>query len=183
MFLTSAAKVAKDPVAQIGLSVVKVPSAIASVVLALGLLLAFFGPPFSLGNTSFLLIGAYLLMFLPHASILGETATALIRQELIDASETSGASWFYTHRCILAPLTAPAFLALIALVFSMMSSEVNASRIIAGPGIVVAGYTVVQVYEVGKIGQVAMLCLALTVLNFIMISCLMGLGRLVRQRW
>jgi iron(III) transport system permease protein len=183
VFLTSAAKIVKDKTAIIGLSLVKIPSAIASVVLALGILIAFFGPPFSLGNTALLLIGAYVVLFLPHASILGETATAQVRQDLIEASETSGASWFRTQWKVLSPLTAPAFIALIALVFSMMSSEVNASRIIAGPGTTVAGYTIIQVYQVGLIGQVAVLALFMAVLNFAVIGALTFVGRRIRRNW
>lgn len=183
MFLTSASKIVQERTAELGLSIVKIPSAIASVVLALGILIAFFGPPFSLGNTAFLLIGTYVILFLPHSSILGETATAQVKQELIEASETSGASWFRTHARVLTPLTAPAFISLVALVFSMMSSEVNASRIIAGPGILVSGYTIIQTYQVGLIGQVAVLTMFMALLNFAVIGTLMGVGRLVRGRW
>jgi ABC-type Fe3+ transport system permease subunit len=84
---------------------------------------------------------------------------------------------------VLSPLTAPAFIALVALVFSMMSSEVNASRIIAGPGTVVAGYTIIQVYQVGLIGQVAVLALFMALLNFAVIGGLTLISRRIRRNW
>jgi iron(III) transport system permease protein len=183
-FLTSAAKITRVSSATFGLSMVKVPSAIAPLVLAIGVLIAFFGPPFNLGGTAVLLVGTYVVLFLPHASILGESATAQVRQELIEASDTSGATWWRTQRSILGPLTAPAFVTVYALTFALIAAETSASRILARPGTEVAGFTMLQVVNEGEpIGTLAVLAVLLAALNLIVVGGLAIVTRNLRRRW
>lgn len=183
-FLTSAAKIVRTRSADIGLSIVKIPSAIANLVLAIGILIAFFGPPFNLGGTVALLVGTYVVLFLPHASILGESATGQVRQELIEASETYGGRWWRTQRRILGPLTLPAFLGLYALTFALMAGETSASRILARPGTEVAGFVMLQVYDRGLgLGVLAVLASLLAVLNLAVVGGLALLARWLRSRW
>jgi iron(III) transport system permease protein len=183
-FLTSASKIARQSSADIGLSIVKVPSAIAHLVLAIGVLIAFFGPPFSLGGTAVLLIGTYVILFLPHASILGESATTQVRQELVEASETSGGSWWRTQRSVLGPLTAPAFISLYALTFALIAGETSASRILARPGTEVAGFVILQVYDRGLgLGVLAVLATLLAMLNLLVVGGLAIVSRNLRRNW
>jgi iron(III) transport system permease protein len=183
-FLTSASKIARQPSADLGLSIVKVPSAIAHLVLAIGVLIAFFGPPFSLGGTAILLIGTYVILFLPHASILGEAATAQVRQELVEASETSGASWWRTQRSVLGPLTAAAFISVYALTFALIAGETSASRILARPGTEVAGFAILQVYDRGLgLGVLAVLATMLALLNLAVVGGLAVVSRRLRRNW
>lgn len=183
-FLTSASKIARQPSADFGLSIVKVPSAIAHLVLAIGVLIAFFGPPFSLGGTAILLIGTYVILFLPHASILGESATNQVRQELVEASETSGGSWWRTQRAVLGPLTAPAFISLYALTFALIAGETSASRILARPGTEVAGFVILQVYDRGLgLGVLAVLATLLALLNLFVVGGLAVVSRNLRRNW
>lgn len=183
MFLTSANKVLRSRMASVGLAVVKIPAAVATVVLAVGILAAYFGPPFSLGGTQLILVGAYVMILLPHGSILGEAATAQVRQELVEASQVAGASWWRTQMRILLPLTASGFIAMFALVFALMTSEVSASRVLASPGTSVIGYTLVQVYNQSLFGTVAVLSLFVAVMNLIAVGGLLLLSRMAARRW
>ncbi|MGO4238279.1 ABC transporter permease [Pseudarthrobacter sp. YAF2] len=183
MFLTSASKIAGQRSAAIGLGLIKIPSAIAPLVLAVGILVAFYGQPFNLGNTQFILVATYVVLFLPHASLLGESAVKQIRHELIEASNVAGASWFRTHRKILAPLTAPAFIGIFALCFTIIMGETSASRVLAGPDTQVAGFAIVQVYGVGLYGQVAVLAALVAIVNCVVVAGLMTLSRAIRRKW
>lgn len=183
MFLTSASAIRHKRSAQVGLAVVKIPAAVAHLVLGVGFLIAFFGTPFNLGGTALLLVGAYIVVFLPQASILGEAATSQVKPELIEASEVSGASWLRTHLRVLVPLTASGFLAAYALVFAMMAGEASVSRILARPGTNVAGFSILQLYEGGSFGQVAVLAIMLALINFVVVAGLVLLGRATRRNW
>jgi iron(III) transport system permease protein len=183
MFLTSATKVRANRSAQVGLAVIKIPAAVAHLVLGVGFLIAFFGRPFQLGGTAVLLVGAYIVVTLPQASILGEAATSQVQQDLVEASEVSGASWWRTHTRVLMPLTAAGFLAAYALVFAMMAGEASVSRILARPGTTVAGFSILQLYEGGSFGQVAVLALMLSIINFVVVGGLVLLGRATRRNW
>jgi iron(III) transport system permease protein len=181
--LTSAAKIGRQRSASVGLAVIKLPAAVASLVLGIGFLIAYYGRPFDLGNTAILLVGAYIIIFLPHASILGEAATNQVGQSLVEASEVSGARWWRTQLSVLTPLTAQGFLVAYALIFALMSGEASVSRMLAGPGTAVAGFSILELYDSGTLGQVAVLAAAVTCLNFVVVGGLVGLSRLLRRNW
>jgi iron(III) transport system permease protein len=183
MYLTSASKVAGHRIGDVGLAVVKIPAAIASLVLGIGFVIAFYGKPFYLGGSAVLLVGAYIVIFLPHASILGESATAQVPRQLIEASQVSRASWLRTQLRIMTPLTAQGFVAAYALLFAMMAGEASVSRILAAPGTVVLGFSILQLYDFGGIGQVAVLATALACLNLLVVGGLISLSQVLRRRW
>lgn len=181
--LTGAAKIGKARSAELGLGIIKIPAAVANVVLGVGFLIAFFGPPFELGGTVFLLVGTYVLIYLPHASIIGEAATTQVRQELIEASEVSGASGWRTHLRVLTPLTLPGFLAAFALLFAMMAGEVSVSRVLARPGTTVVGFSLIQVYESGGFGSLAVLATLTSLVIMLVIALCLRTAQWLRRRW
>jgi iron(III) transport system permease protein len=181
--LTSAHKISKLQSANVGLAIMKAPATVANVVLGLGMLIAFYGTPFHLGGTAILLIGAYVVITLPYASILGEAATVQIRDELLEASEISGASNWRTQWRILTPLALPGFVAAYALVFAMLAGEVSVSRLLAKPGTLVVGFSVVQVYQTGSYGQLAVLAILVSGATFVVVAGLMLISRWWRNKW
>lgn len=183
VILTGASKIAHLRSAGIGLTIMKIPAAIANIVLGVGFLIAFYGPPFRLGGTAILLVGAYVIVFLPHASIVGESATAQVPQDLLEASEVSGASHFRTHRKVLFPLSLPGYLSAYALLFALMAAEVSTSRILARPGTRVVGFSIIQVYESGGFGQLAVLALVISLVILTAMASITGIGQLLRKRW
>jgi len=57
--------------------IIKLPSALSAIVIGLGFVLAFSGPPFQLGNTFAILILCYIVLFLPQATISADAAAAV----------------------------------------------------------------------------------------------------------
>jgi iron(III) transport system permease protein len=64
--------------------VTKVPSAISGLVIAVAVLFTFAGPPFSLKGTFLILLLAYLVMFMPQASLAAEAARGQVGDELLE---------------------------------------------------------------------------------------------------
>lgn len=181
--LASAHKISKLASAGFGLAIMKAPATVANVVLGLGMLIAFYGKPFYLGGTAILLIGAYVVITLPYASILGESATVQIRDELLEASVMAGATRWTTQWRILTPLALPGFVAGYALVFAMLAGEVSVSRLLAKPGTLVVGFSIVQVYQTGSYGQLAVLAILVSAGTFTVVAVLQLLSRWWRNRW
>ena len=53
---------------------VKLPAAISSIVIAVGFLLAFSGPPFNLNGSLLILLLAYLVLYMPQGSVAADAA-------------------------------------------------------------------------------------------------------------
>lgn len=181
--LTTSVSIRRSRIAEFGLGVMKVPAAISSVVLAIGFVMAFYGSPFFLGGTMVLLIGAYVINYLPYASILAESAVAQVRRDLIESSSVAGASEWRTRIRIVAPLALPGFIAAFALLFAMMAGEATMSRVLAQPGTQVAGFAILQTYEVGSFSQLAVMGTLIAGLILLVVASLLGVSRLLRRRW
>lgn len=181
--LTAAQKVSRFRGASIALAVVKLPASVASVVLGIAILIAYFGRPFYLGGTALILIGAYVIVSLPQASILAESATSQVRRELLEASEISGATRARTSLRVLVPLALPGYVSALALLFATLAGEVSVSRLLAQPGTEVVGFSIIQVYETGGFGSLAALSVLLAAVIFIVVSSALLISRALRNRW
>jgi iron(III) transport system permease protein len=179
--LVAFSKTGHSASATLGLAVVKVPAMASHVVLGLAFLIAFYGPPFNLANTVFLLGLCYITLYLPYASIVGEAAMSQVGSELVEASEVSGASTPKTQARILLPLTAPGLLAGWALMFAMIAHETSASRILASVGVPVAGFEILRAYEVGSYGQLAAINVILVTGVCIVVPTFLWVSRLIKR--
>src|SRR5690606_27447026 len=65
---------------------IKFPAMLSHLIIAVGFVLAFAGPPFSLGGTAIIMVGAYLALYIPQASVSADTAVAQVGKELPEAS-------------------------------------------------------------------------------------------------
>lgn len=135
----------------------KVPAAMPHLVIAVAMLVAFGGGPFFLIGTIWILLLAYVVMFLPNASIAAEAAYRQVGDELIEASRVCGAAEGETMRRILFPLMKPGLAAGIALIFSLMVGELTASVILAGSGNPVIGFVLLSIFENGTYAELAAL--------------------------
>jgi iron(III) transport system permease protein len=114
-------------------AVVMLPFGIPSVVIALGLILAFIRPPLVLYGTLWIIGLAYLIKFLPIAI---RTLAALFEQidpALEEASRISGASPTATFLRVSLPLVRPGLISACFLVFIPCFRELGASIILASP--------------------------------------------------
>src|SRR5690606_31275424 len=132
--------------------VTKLPAALSHIVIGVGILLAFSGPPFNLSGTLVLLLITYIVIHMPEASIAANAAVAQVGKELLEASNTSGATQGMTFREVLLPLTLPGLVSGWALLFVLMAGELTASALLAGARNPVIGFVILDIWEQGTFG-------------------------------
>lgn len=156
---------------------VKLPASISSIVLALGFVLAFSGPPFNLNGTLLILLLAYLALYMPQASVAADAAAAQVGRELTEASRVSGASGGRTAVRISLPLMAGGLGAGWALLFVRMISDLTASSILAGTRNPVVGFRILEIYTGASFAELAALSSLLTVVSSTVVGAVLILSR------
>lgn len=157
--------------------ITKLPIAFSNVVIALGFVVAFSGPPFSLNGTILILVLCYFVLYLPHASIAAGSAMSQVGGELLEASEVSGASESRTFRRVLLPLMWPGIIGGWALVFVLVSGDLEAAALLATTNTPVIGFVIVDIWEYGNYGQMAAFVGVVTVIKGFLVGLLILLSR------
>lgn len=158
---------------------IKFPATVSSTVIAVGIVLAFAGPPFGMAGSLGILLLAYIVLSMPEASVLAEAALAQVGGELPEASSTSGAPPGRTFRRVYLPLMLPGLTAGWALLFVRLVGDVNASSILASASNTVVGFRILEVYENGSYAAMATLSLVLTAISTAVLVVVLGISR----RW
>jgi iron(III) transport system permease protein len=158
--------------------ITKLPAALSHLALAIGFLVAFSTAPFYLAGTAAMLILVYVVMCLPEASIMITAAASQVGRELSEASRTSGATDQRTFFSVTVPLMLPGIMSGFAIVFVLIAGEVTASSLLAKPGQPVIGYALRDTWESGSFGGLSALATAFTLLNLIVVTAALSLGRL-----
>jgi len=156
----------------------KLPSAISHLVIAISLLIALGGAPFFLNGTYAILIIAYLVIYIPQASISAEAARAQVGPELLEASTMAGAGSTRTTLNVLTPLMAPGLVSGWALVFVLVFGELTAAAILSGPSNLVVGAVIFNIWDSGVFAQLAVLGTAICVVSGVVVGAVM----LIRPR-
>lgn len=159
--------------------VIKLPSALSAIVIGLGFVLAFAGPPFSLGNTFAILLLCYVVLFLPQATISADAAAAQIDRQLTEASWVAGAGGGRTFLRISLPLMVPGLIAGWGLLFVWMTGELNASIMLSGTRVPVIGFQILQIFQTGGFPVLASLALILVAINIVVLLAAYGFERWV----
>lgn len=152
---------------------VKMPAAIASIVLAVGFVLAFSGPPFNLNGTLLILLLAYLALYIPQGSVAADAAAAQVGRELVEASQIAGASGSRTFWRVSMPLMIGGLVAGWALLFVRMVGDLTASAILAGSSNPVVGFRILEVFEGASYASLAALSTVLTAICAVVIAALL----------
>jgi len=155
----------------------KVPSAMSTLVLAIGLLLAFGGSPFFLNGTLYILVIAYVIARMPVAAIAAESSVAQIGTQLVEASRVNGATRGRTFWRVLLPLTLPGMAAGWALIFADIVGDLTAAAILSGPRNMVIGYRIQDIYDSGTYSDLAALAVVVTVLSAVAVGVVMRFAR------
>lgn len=156
------------------------PNAIPSIVLAVGIILAWNSPylPFTIYGTVAILLLAYTAILMPFPI---RYAVARLRQiggSLDDAARVSGASEGQVLRHILLPLMAPSLIAAMMLVFAIASRELVASIMLAPAGMRTVGTYVFGQFEQGSMqAGMAMSMVAITITGAILLAVNLWLAR------
>jgi iron(III) transport system permease protein len=149
------------------------PIAIPSVIIGASILFAYLVIPLPVYNTIWILLIAYVTMYLPYGMRFASGGLVQIHRELEEVAEVSGATIGQTFRRVLLPLLAPVLVASWLYVFVLAVRELAASIFLAGPGTQVLGTISLTMWEEGgSFGAVCALgviqILPLIVIVFIM---------------
>jgi iron(III) transport system permease protein len=134
------------------------PIAIPGVIVGAGILVAYLMLPIPIYNTIWILLVAYVTLYLPYGMRFASSGITQIHRELEEAASMSGAGLGQTFRKIMLPLLAPVLLAGWIYVFVLAVRELGASIFLVGPGTHVLGTISLTMWEEGgSYGAVAAL--------------------------
>lgn len=156
---------------------IKLPAAVSNMVIAVGILLLFSGPPFMLSGTLMILLLGYLALYLPQASIAADAAVSGVGNELPEASSVCGASQWRTFRRVYLPLMMPGLVAGWALLFIRMVGDLTASAILAGTGNNVVGFRILEVFTSGSYALLASLATVLVLVTGTVLAVVLAYTR------
>jgi iron(III) transport system permease protein len=134
------------------------PIAIPGVIVGAGILVAYLMLPIPIYNTIWILLVAYVTLYLPYGMRFASSGITQIHRELEEAASMAGAGLGQTFRRIMLPLLAPVLLAGWIYVFVLAVRELGASIFLVGPGTHVLGTISLTMWEEGgSYGAVAAL--------------------------
>jgi len=161
---------------------VKLPSVFPHLVLAVGFILVFAGPPFNLGGTTLILLMVYVSLYMPQGSVTADAAVSQVGHELAEASSVFGAKAGRTFRKIYLPLILPGLIAGWAFLFARMVGDLTATALLAGPTNSVVGFRILQIFSSGSFSDLASLGVVLTLVSSVVVIGALTIGRRL-GRW
>jgi len=151
------------------------PSAVPSVSVGLGLLVAFSQPPVLLNGTTAIVVVAHLVLI--SAFVYGSVSAGLARlpADLEPVAESLGARPFYRLRRVTLPLVTPYLIAAFSLSFALSMGELGATVMVYPPGWVTMPVGIFALSDRGAIFDAAALTMVLAASTLIV---LLGLSRI-----
>jgi iron(III) transport system permease protein len=150
--------------------VTKLPAALPHILLAVGFLIAFGGAPFFLAGTIAILLLAYLIIYMPQATIAASVAASQVGGEMAEASAMCKAGGTRTFLRISLPLMSPGLVAGWGLLFVMMTGELTAASLLANARTPVVGFMILEIFESGTYGPLAALATIVRLMSAIVIT-------------
>jgi iron(III) transport system permease protein len=126
--------------------IVMFPQAVPRLVFAFGMLYAWLSFPFSIYGTLWLLLIAYLTVFLPLGIRTISSVLLQIDKSLEESAQMCGASWGYRLRTVTLPLLRPGVIAAWLLLFVASVRELGASILLTGPNAKVITPAIVEAW-------------------------------------
>jgi iron(III) transport system permease protein len=134
------------------------PIAIPGVIVGAGILAAYLALPIPIYNTIWILLVAYVTLYLPYGMRFASSGLTQIHRDLEEMAALSGAGLGQIFSRIMLPLLAPVLLAGWIYVFVLAVRELGASIFLVGPGTHVLGTISLTMWEEGgSYGAVAAL--------------------------
>ena len=125
------------------------PIAVPSVIVGASVLFAYLMLPFPVYNTIWILLIAYITLFLPYGMRFATSGITQIHRELEEAAEMAGARSVQIFVRVLLPLMAPVIVSAWLYVFVLAVRELSASVFLIGPGTHVLGTISLTMWEEG----------------------------------
>ena len=154
------------------------PSAVPSVSVGLGMLVAFSRPPFLLNGTVWIVLIAHLVLV--SAFTYGNVSAGLARlmPEYEQVADSLGARPFYRLRRVTLPLVAPYLIAAFSLSFALSMGELGATAMVYPPGWVTMPVGIFALTDRGDVFQGAALTILLAASTLVV---LVGLSRIATR--
>ena len=153
-----------------------IPATVTHIVLGVAFIASLGQLPFIRG-TFFLLLIAYIVVYMPQASIASGSASEQIGTELTEAARTTGTSSMRTFVRITLPLMAPGLAAGWALLFVLMMGDLTVSALLAGNNTPVVGFVILTIWQNGTYSVLATLALVVTVISIVLVSTVILFAR------
>ena len=155
------------------------PIAIPSVIIGASVLFAYLMLPIPVYNTIWILLIAYVTLYLPFGMRFATSGVTQIHKELEEAAQVAGAGTWQMFRIVLIPLLSPIIIAAWLYVFVLAVRELSASVFLVGPGTHVLGTISLTMWEEG--GSYGAVC-ALGVIQIIPLVVIVAALRVLEQR-
>jgi iron(III) transport system permease protein len=150
--------------------VVMFPQAVPKMVFSLGLLWAWIVMPVGIYGTLWLLILAYLTIFLPLGVRTISGVILQLEKSIEECARVCGATWMTTLRTITLPLLKPGVLAAWVLLFIVSVREVSASILLISANTKVIGPAIIQSYEESGLQLTAAMAITLSSIVFVALA-------------
>lgn len=161
--------------------VLRLPSTLSPIMLAVGILMVFGGPPLSLAGSGTILIIAYFIVYLPHVAISVEAAFRQVGQELDESSRVAGVPPGRTFAYVHLPLVAAGLGMAWALMFVHVAGDLTASAMLGGPREPVVGFVILDIWENGIFPELAAISTVISVITAIVVCSALAIAR--RGKW
>jgi iron(III) transport system permease protein len=159
------------------------PIAIPGVIVGAGILVAYLMLPIPIYNTIWILLVAYVTLYLPYGMRFASSGITQIHRELEEMAAMSGAGIGQIFGRIMLPLLAPVLLAGWIYVFVLAVRELGASIFLVGPGTHVLGTISLTMWEEGgSYGAVAALGVVQIVPLIVIVAGLRWLELRIQRR-
>ncbi len=155
--------------------VLKLPSTFSHVVITIGVLYVFAGPPFGITGTLGILLIAYVIIYIPQASIATNSATSQVGKELVEASRVSGSSQLRTLRRVTFPIIVPGLASAWALAFVYIVGDLTASIMLASTSTPTIGYLLLDQFQSGTYPVIAALAMFITLISTVVVVAVLVL--------
>lgn len=153
-----------------------IPIAIPGIVLGISLLWVYLTLPIPIYGTLWVLLAAYITKFMPYGIRATSASMIQINKELEEASNSSGAGWFYTFRRVILPLLMPGFVAGWIFISIVSLRELSTSILLYSFDNIVLSVLVFDLWESGEYSPVCALGVLMVLLLIVMATVARSLG-------
>lgn len=161
--------------------IVMFPQSVPRLVFGLGLLLGWVIMPIPVYGTIWLLLLAYLTVFLPLGIRTISGVMVQLDKSVEECARVCGASWFYQLRTITMPLLRPGLIAAWVLLFIASVREVGTSVLLIGPRTKVIGPAIISSWESSGLQLTAAMALIQVAIVFVaLLGLFLFAGRMAR---
>lgn len=163
---------------RVGAMSTKAAAALSHIVIAIGFVAGFAGSPFHLHGSLILLLLAYVILYLPQASVSADSAINEVGKSLIDASLMSHATYGRTLMSVVLPLSKGGLTAGWVFAFILIAGDVTASFMLATPTTPVVSFVMLNGFTAGNYGVVAVLGVLLSLIFIVIVPGVLILSRI-----